>query len=66
MYDPIPWFIDEIDARRRGLARAGWYVMAFDGNPVVGPHDDPEGCIMALAARLPKAERSAAARSRIS
>jgi hypothetical protein len=48
MYDPIPWHIDEIDAKRRGLSRAGWYVIGYDGRPVVGPHDEPEGCIMAL------------------
>jgi hypothetical protein len=48
MYDPIPWHIDEIEAQRRGLSHAGWYIMTYDGCPVVGPHAEPEDCIMAL------------------
>jgi len=48
MYDPIPWHIDEIEAQQRSLRHAGWYIMTYDGCPVVGPHADPEACIMAL------------------
>jgi hypothetical protein len=48
MYDPIPWHIDEIEAQRRSLSHAGWYIMTYDGCPVVGPHAEPEDCIMAL------------------
>jgi hypothetical protein len=48
MYDPIPWHIDDVEARRRGLNRSGWYLMGYDGRPIVGPHGDPETCVMAV------------------
>jgi hypothetical protein len=66
MYDPIPWLIDEIDAHRRGLSGAGWYVIAYDGKPVVGPHDDPEGCILALRERADAERTGPAMRRRVS
>jgi hypothetical protein len=48
MHDPIPWYLDENEARRRGLKTAGWYVMGADGDPVVGACRNPEDCIVAL------------------
>jgi hypothetical protein len=48
MYDATPWLIDRQEAKRRGLAQPGWYVMSHDGQPLVGPCEGPEECILAL------------------
>jgi hypothetical protein len=51
MYDPIPWHLDEMEAARRGLARAGWYMMGDGDEPVAGPHEEPEACVMEMSDR---------------
>jgi hypothetical protein len=61
MHDPIPWLIDAPEAKRRGLAGPGWYVMRYDDQPVVGPCDSPEECVLALKL-LAQKERDALAR----
>jgi hypothetical protein len=48
MYDPIPWLIERLDAKRRGLARPGWYFIRYDGQPMVGPCEGPEECVLTL------------------
>jgi hypothetical protein len=52
VYDPIPWHIDEIEAARRGLRGAGWYMIGDEGEPIVGPHEDPEACIVEIGDRV--------------
>jgi hypothetical protein len=46
-FDPVPWYLDEDEALRRGL-KSGWYIFDYMEQPVVGPCESPEDAVSAV------------------